>query len=483
MQNETQSEVLDRLHLTTIVQDVLRRWYLILAVTILAAAAACVVTQLRYRPEYETRTTFVVSTRGSSATVYQNLSATTNLASVLSEVLNSSVLRRAILDELQVSGFEGTISAAAVEETNLITLRVTAADPRTAFLVNRAIIEHHSVVTAQLLGDIALEVLQKPQVPTAPVRGAGVTRRAMQAAALAFAAMCALFAFSSYLRDTVRTRQEAEQKLDCRCLAEIPHERRYKSAWAWLRRRRSSLLVTDSTTGFRFCENMRKLRRRVEQLLPQGGVLLVTSAAEHEGKSTVAVNLALSLAQKHSRVLLIDGDLRRPACRSLLRLTGPEGQLADVLAGKRLLEDAVQQDPRQHLSVLAGGAQTASAVRRLLPALPGLLAQARERYDYLILDMPPMQLVPDAESVAGSSDAALLVVQQNRVTADDINDAAAALRASGCGKVDCVLNNVYAAPMESGGAYGYGHYGRYGYGYYAASGRRQTAKVENDGAD
>ena len=46
-----------------------------------------------------------------------------------------------------------------------------------------------------------------------------------------------------------------------------------------------------------------------------------------------------------------------------------------------------------------------------------------------------------------------------------------------------MLNNVYAAPMESGGAYGYGHYGRYGYGYYAASGRRQTAKVENDGAD
>ena len=326
MQNETQTGTLDRLHLTTIVQDVLRRWYLILAVTILAAAAACVVTQLRYRPEYETRTTFVVSTRGSSATVYQNLSATTNLASVLSEVLNSSVLRRAILDELQVSGFEGTISAAAVEETNLITLRVTAADPRTAFLVNRAIIEHHSVVTAQLLGDIALEVLQKPQVPTAPVRGAGVTRRAMQAAALAFAAMCALFAFGSYLRDTVRTRQEAEQKLDCRCLAEIPHERRYKSAWAWLRRRRSSLLVTDSTTGFRFCENMRKLRRRV---IPRFSVHILTRkhALQQRDLLRPLRPVALSRVQRVILRLLRQGDARH-RCAHCMRLLPPCAHIA-----------------------------------------------------------------------------------------------------------------------------------------------------------
>ena len=103
----------------TVVRDVLKRWYLILIAALLIGMAAYVLSDLLYTPAYTTTTTFVVSAKGSSTTVYQNLSAATNLATVFSEVLNSSILRKTILETLGMNAFDGTISATAIAETNL----------------------------------------------------------------------------------------------------------------------------------------------------------------------------------------------------------------------------------------------------------------------------------------------------------------------------------------------------------------------------
>ena len=95
-ENQAAQSGLISFHPITIVRDVLKRWYLIVAVAVLAGIAAYIVSDQLYVPTYSTTTTFVVSAKGSSTTVYQNLSATTNLASVFSEVLNSSILRKKV---------------------------------------------------------------------------------------------------------------------------------------------------------------------------------------------------------------------------------------------------------------------------------------------------------------------------------------------------------------------------------------------------
>ena len=125
------------------VLDVLRRWYLIAAVALIAAMGVYTVTELTYEPQYTTETTFVVSMQESSASVFQNLSATSNLATMFSEVLNSSLLRKTVNESLAPEQFNGRIEAAAIAETNLLTMRVTASDPRIAFLATQAIIDHH----------------------------------------------------------------------------------------------------------------------------------------------------------------------------------------------------------------------------------------------------------------------------------------------------------------------------------------------------
>ena len=466
--------------LITVIRDVVRRWYVIVAVALLVGMGTYILSDMTYRPSYTTNTTFVVSVRGDSTTVYQNLSATTNLASVFTEVLNSSLLRAAVLEELEMASFDGTIRATPIPETNLLTMHVTASDPRTAFLVTRSIIENHSIVSYQVLGDTVLEVLQNPVVPMAPSNPHSAMSAAKRAALLAAGTMCVLLAVMSYLRDTVRSRREGEQKLDAHCLGELRHERRYKTLKAFLRRRKSSILITKPSTSFHFVESMRKLRRQVEQRLGrEKKIILVTSVLENEGKSTVAVNLALSLAQKHEKVLLIDCDLRKPACHTLLEQPHKGHGTISVLMGRCRLEEALNRDRHSGLYLLLEHKRMSSATNLLGSAgMEQLLRLCRVNFDYVVVDLPPMSAAPDAESALEFADGVVMVVQQNAASAAQLNSAAATLDDGKSKLLGYVLNNLYSSPVSPRNSYGYGYYGygKYGkYGKYGAYGGYPSA--------
>lgn len=145
-----------------LVQDVLKRWLVVVLAALAVGIGTYIYTDATYAPVYQTTTTFVVTTRGSSTSVYSNLSSTSNLAGLFTELLNSSIMRKTILQETDISSFDGTIDTAVVPNTNLITMTVTDSDPRMAFLAAQAIIEHHESLTYQVIDDIGLEVLQYP---------------------------------------------------------------------------------------------------------------------------------------------------------------------------------------------------------------------------------------------------------------------------------------------------------------------------------
>ena len=473
-ENQAEQVELISFHPSVILRDVLKRWYLIVVAALLAGMIAYTASDLLYVPAYGTTTTFVVSVQGSSTTVYQNLSATSNLATVFSEVLNSSLLRSAILEELGMTSFDGTISASAVEETNLLTMKVTASDPRTAFLVTQAVIENHQIVSYQVLGDTILEVLQAPKVPVSPVNQKASLSYMKKASVLAAAAVFLLLAFLSYKRDVIRSKQEAEKKLDCRILGEIGHERKYKTLWAAMKRRKTSILITNPTSSFLFVETIRKLRRRVEKQMPADGcVLMVTSVIENEGKSTVAVNLALAFAQKGKRVLLLDCDLRKPACHKILDYPWEGAGTIDVANGSASLENTVVQMKNTNLFLLLQRRSTRNSTDISgSDGMASLIQKAKERFDFVVIDTPPMSVAPDVECIMELADASLLVVQQNMVQADVINHAITALQGAKSKLLGCVVNNVYGVTLSHGGGYGYGYgYGRYGkYGKYGGYG-------------
>lgn len=459
-----------------IIRDVLSHWLVITTLAIIVGIGAFILKEGTYQPVYRSTATLVVSTRDASRSVYNNIDSAGNLATVFTEIINSSVLENKVLDQLNMVEFDGTITASRIENTNLLTISVTGSDPRTVFLVIRAIIDNHEVITYDIIGNISVEVLQVPTVPTVPINRSESRGFMKKAMLISVAVACVLFAAMSYYRDSIRSRKEAEKKLNCWCLGEIHHEKKNKTLRDLFSRQKRSVLITRPETSFLYVSTIGKLRHRVEQHMNDDKILMITSVMENEGKSTVAVNLALSMAKKHSKVLLIDCDIHKPACHKILGLEQPLFHLNDVLRDGVPMENAIQTDKFYGLDILPSKRLPHAAASDLINAetFKELLNQVREAYDYVVIDMPPMSAATDAEFVMDLVDATLLVVRQNFAAAPSINRAISVLQSGNSRNLGCVLNNVFTTYISSGEGYaaGYGRYGSYGkygkYGRYAS---------------
>lgn len=474
----------------TVVQDVLKRWYLIVAAAAIAAMAAFIIADYTYKPVYTAATTFVVTADSTTNTTYNNLNTANTIASVFTEVLNSSLLRQKVLEESGLPAFSGTITANVIPDTNLLTMTVKGRDPRAVFLMSKAIIEHHHTVSAEVLGGVILEVLQEPIVPVRPSNPPVTKTRMAQAALLAAVAVAVLLVAEAVMSDKIRSRSEADTKLSCHVLGELYHERKNKTFRAWLHKQKKSILITDPLTSFLYTEAVHKLSGRVDKRRHRGErILMVTSFLENEGKSTVSVNLALSMAKKGKKVLLVDCDLRKPSCSLILGFKEPMAGITEVLQGKAALADCIVRLEDSGLDLLAARKSFKTAANLVSTSvMEAMLKDAARHYDLVIVDTPPMSVAPDTEAIADFADASLLVVRQNGATADALN-AAAAILAKASHLLGCVLNNVYGsdsfAPVfhyNSYGAYGkYGKYGKYSkYGSYGKYGYGKERSKEND---
>jgi len=181
---------------------------------------------------------------------------------------------------------------------------------------------------------------------------------------------------------------------------------------------------------------------------------MVASAVEAEGKTLTATNLALTLSRSFKkRVLLIDGDLRKPAVHDLLKLKTGVG-LSDVL--KRPDGHLPIQTLSPTLSVITGGRQDSDPVALLTSdAVRQVFAAARDRFDWVVVDTPPIVLFPDAGLFVGMLDTCLLVVRSATTPASMTSIAVDALGASRI--LGVVLNR--ADPSEIAAGYGYSEYG------------------------
>ncbi|MGY1716247.1 polysaccharide biosynthesis tyrosine autokinase [Geodermatophilus sp. SYSU D01106] len=172
-------------------------------------------------------------------------------------------------------------------------------------------------------------------------------------------------------------------------------------------------------------------------------VVVVTSALPGEGASTVAVNLSVSLARSGHRVMLVDGNLRRPRVARYLGLDEDRPGLTDLLVGTATLREAMQSwdDPR--LTVVGAGAMTEDPDAVLdSPKLRGLLDVLRDEQDVIVIDTPPLLPVIDAAAVGGIADGCLLVTHAGRTRREELTEAATTLERVHARLLGVVLNRV-----------------------------------------
>jgi capsular exopolysaccharide synthesis family protein len=298
---------------------------------------------------------------------------------------------------------------------------------------------------------------------------------------LASCAFALAFAWLSFRKETIRSESDIETKLEARALGIIYADgdrNPIRDLWnRYIRKKKNRLLVTELTAKFDFVEHFKKISAHIAGQAQKNGakVILVTSVREHEGKSTVSANLALSLAQQSHQVLLIDGDMRRPTQQALFLGQGAElkATLGDLLLGKSNLTETLYYDEKRGIYLLLNERNFSNSTDIVSSEnMTRLLEVVRKAFDYIIIDSPPMALMADAEVLADRADMSILVIHYDMVVAPDLNDAIDALRDCHGEFAGCILNNVHTLPGERRTVVGYGGYGRYGkYGHYGKYGR------------
>ena len=234
-------------------------------------------------------------------------------------------------------------------------------------------------------------------------------------------------------------------------------------------RRRDTVIYLKEKPSSAAAEAIRNLRTSVmlSNLDTPPKVIMVSSSLSGEGKSTVALSLALNFSTMGKKVLVIEGDIRRRVFGQYLNTEQSEGVVA-VLTGTHAFDDVVVHDELLGADVLLGdNAQVNAADVFSSERFSNLLEEMRRRYDIVIVDTPPVLLVPDARVIAQHVDATIFVVRWDQTQREQVVSALREFESVGAPVSGLVLNQISPRGMRRYG-YGssYGPYANYGSKYY-----------------
>lgn len=437
--------------------NVLRRNLVLIAVCVIAVLALVSLATLKMTPTYQsTSRVFVSGSQADTAAAYAGGLLSEQRVAGYVVLVDSRVLAQAVKEQtgtsLTTKELSESVEATVVQDTGVLELRVRDEDPERAQQLAQAYAEQLILVSQEIEtpsgkqdAPVKATIIDPASAPTDPV-SPQPARNLVLGLLFGFVLGVAVALVRELLDTSVKTPEDFAPATDAPLMGAIIMEGSNAR----------SLLVSELDAQAPRVEAFRVLRTNLQfvDIDQASKVFVVTSALQHEGKTSTAVNLALSLAQAGVRVLLVDADLRRPRIGGMLGLDDAVG-VTTVLLGRVGLEEAVQRHSLTDLDVLTSGATPPNAAELLQSrAMAGLLEQLRSAYEVVILDSPPLLPVTDAALLASQADGALMVVRHGKTTRDQLATAADRLAQVDAALVGVVLNMVPQSKASSGYEYG-----------------------------
>jgi exopolysaccharide transport family protein len=315
-------------------------------------------------------------------------------------------------------------------------------------------------------------IVDAARVPTSP-SGPNIFRNLAFALALGLSTGIGLAFLLESMDNTVRTPEQAQTISLLPSLGMIPlgsrstREIRGSSKLALASSKEAVELVTKSRPRSQMAESYRALRTSLLLTFPGGPpkVILITSALPEEGKTTTSVNSAIVLAQKGTRVLLIDADLRRPSIHKTLGMGSTLG-LSNVLTGNASLQQAIIPSTiLPDLFLLPAGTPPPNPAELLASTkMRSVLEELRKHYDHIVIDSPPTLSVTDAVVMSTAADAVVLVIRSGHTTKPALRRARDILLQVNARVCGVLVNAVNLNSPDY--YYHYEYQGKYGHGYY-----------------
>lgn len=459
----------------SLVRDILENLWTVVLAALIGFMGVGIYSRSVYRPEYTSTATLIANIRNSSSySSYANVSVSSEMAEIFANIFVQPSMERLAAENLGMSEFSGKITASTISDTNIFTVSVTAASPELAYRELTSVLEVYPEISGAVMSDDAVvDIMRSPNIPTGASNSIpDGNRERIAAICAALDLVCVIII--SIMRDTVKDAKGFVEKIDAPLIGAIVHEKPHGNLKnRLLGKKKTALLVNDSYASFRFAENYNKLSTKLEYLNRTKGqkVFLLTSVAENEGKSTIAANIALSLAERGNRVALLDMDFKKPALHKIFGVKATkQPDLGDLLSGKVRLEDYRLKQYQDTQLCLACNMTPhedyvdwihSSRINEILDSFKNGI------FDYVIIDTPPLFAAADLPVIAKLADAVFVVVRTDCVPAADINDSILSLSEE-CGKfAGCILNDL-RPEFSMLGQLGADESGRHGgnYGYY-----------------
>jgi receptor protein-tyrosine kinase len=431
--------------------SLLRSRWLTIVSSVLIAVAGAVALALLTTPTYVAYTRLFVSTprSGSVTDLYQGDLFTQERVFTYAELLKGQKIAQRTIDKLHldmtVDQLRSEVTPVVARDTILIYLYISDSSPERARDVANTMSEELVILVEELEnppnvaspgvpGRVIIE--QHATLPTAPAKP-NKRRNLFAGFAVGVLAGIGLAFYRAIRDDRVTDEDELNEITGVGALGTVPREHRS----------RRGPPAPPGPTGPAGAEAFRVIRTNLK-FVDNGHpprLILIASPTDDDGRTTVALNTALALAETAGKVAVVDADLRRPALSTALGLATESG-LSTVITGETSLSAALQETRYPHLTAISSG-PIPSNPSALLDSEPArrVLQELVAQFDYVILDSPPLTTAADAIILAAACHGVIFVARHDKTKSDDIRRAVDALNKVGA----VIIGTVFTAvPMR-----------------------------------
>ncbi len=392
----------------------------------------------------------------SKATVYQNMAKSRPVAQAVINELGLSLAP----DELMQ-----TVEVEAPLDTSELHITASAGDPAEAQNVANAWVtalanqveRMETAGTEDVPAAVRLESLAQAVLPTTPV-SPNVKLTLAIGAVLGLMLGLAYALIRNHLDRRVRSADVIEKQFGVPVIGTIPLDKRMQDHRQVVET--GAIDNNSDRTAHAMSEALRELRTNLSFVDVDNPpkIIAVTSSVPGEGKSTVTANLAVTIAAAGKRVVVVDGDLRRPVVTSMFGLV-PGAGVTDVLSGQAELEDVLQVWGHvPNLAVLGAGRVPPNPSELLGSKAMADMLQQLAAHATVLIDAPPLLPVTDAAILSRIADGAMVVINAGKTSLDEIGKAFGNLAKVDAHIFGAILNRV---PTQGADAAQYGYYGQY----------------------
>ena len=481
-------------------------WAVSIIMMLLAAVGGWIFYAKTYVVDYSSEATFSITAPDYSGSTNKSFSNNSQLAEDLSVsfnyLINNEVFYEVIQKDLKISSIPCTITITTVENTNIISIKVNGTDPRMCYKVLQSVLRNYGSVTSFVVGDTKLTVLEEPALPKVPNNPYNPFQTILAFAFGGYLIGCIPAILYALFVKTIKSREDVEKYLNTSYLGNLPaivldgkgektytetelkekaqQDKTEKKKEKKKRKKKKELEGTEKycsilnkNVGFRYVEAFRSIASRCERefIKNNARVIVITSTKSGEGKSTFSMNLAYSLSKNQKKVMLIDGDLRKPSLKEMVGAETPSYSISGFLNGEIKSSHAITNLEGTRVLALTPDQPSEHPVDTInSDAMKNFIKEVKQVVDYIIIDAPPCSGLSDAAALAKHGDGVIYVVKEDEVGVNKILDTMQEFSYTKKPILGCVINGSVGKinlAYGYGSHYGYGKYGygRYGYGY------------------